>query len=155
MKKCTGKGRTYDHEWCAAFVNYCLETSGHQSQQDPGARWYKDINRVKRNDKGEPYHTQEIWAKKHETMYIGGIVVWTNNAHTTIVVGIDKSNPNNYIYLGGNQDNGVRFWTAPKSKVHNFCLFPIDYTGDLLPLEQIEPSDLRKGAVKYNQGSTS
>lgn len=39
MKKCTGNGRTYDPEWCAAFVNYCLETSGYQSQQDPGARW--------------------------------------------------------------------------------------------------------------------
>ena len=155
MKKCTGKGRTYDHEWCAAFVNYCLETSDHQSQQDPGARWYKDINRVKRNAKGEPYHTEEIWAKKHDTMYIGGIVVWANNAHTTIIIGIDKSNPSNYIFLGGNQDDGVRYWTAPKNKIHNFCLFPIDYSGDLIPLEPIEPSDLRKGAKKYEQGSTN
>lgn len=88
-------------------------------------------------------------------MYIGGIVVWSNNAHTTIVVGIDKSNPNNYIFLGGNQDDGVRFWTAPKNKIHNFCLFPIDYTGDLIPLELIEPSDFRAGAKKYEQGSTS
>lgn len=68
---------------------------------------------------------------------------------------LQKSNPNNYIFLGGNQDDGVRFWTAPKNKIHNFCLFPIDYTGDLIPLELIEPSDFRAGAKKYEQGSTS
>ncbi len=149
LTKCTGSRS--EAAWCATFVNYCLETSGHQSQQDPGAIWYKTVNRVKRGKNG-PYETTEIWAKKHSTMYMGGVVVWANNGHTTFVVGIDKSNPDNYLYLGGNQDDGVRFWSMPKTKVHPFCLIPIDYTGDLIPLEELEPSDLSSGAIKYKEG---
>ncbi|MFV0304492.1 MAG: hypothetical protein ACK5IC_03290 [Moheibacter sp.] len=141
--------------WCASFVNYCLETSGHSSQQDPGARWYKDVNRVKRSKEKGVYHTSEIWAKKHTEMYIGGVVVWANNGHTTFVVGIDKNKPNNYIFLGGNQTNGVRFWTAPKSKIHNFCLFPNDYNGDLIPLKEVIPSDFGDNVKFYEEGSTS
>ncbi|WP_415325652.1 hypothetical protein [Chryseobacterium sp. MMS23-Vi53] len=149
LTKCTGSRS--EAAWCATFVNYCLETSGHQSQQDPGAIWYKSVNRVKRNKNG-PYETEEIWATKHTTMYMGGIVVWLNNGHTTFVVGIDKSNTNNYLFLGGNQDDGVRFWSMPKTKIHPFCLIPIDYNGELMPLEEIEPSDLSSDAIKYKEG---
>ncbi|RXM49970.1 MULTISPECIES: hypothetical protein [unclassified Chryseobacterium] len=140
--------------WCGAFVAYCLKTSGHKYQPDPGAIWHGKENLVKRK-KGAPYETEEKWGKKYTEMYIGGIVEWHNNGHTTIVVGIDKSNSKNYILLGGNQDNGVRFWTAPKTKVHAYCIFPADYTGDLLPLESIEPSDLSPKAQKYSEGNTA
>ena len=146
--------KTGNHEWCAAFVNYCLKTAGYKSQNDPGARWYKDVNKVSRKG-GTPHHTTEVWAKRHTTMYIGGVVVWKSNTHTAFIVGIDKNNPNNYIILGGNQDNYVRFWTAPKTKVYSYCLFPDDYEGDLIPLKEIEPNDLRKGAKKYTEGSRS
>ncbi|WP_292009647.1 hypothetical protein, partial [Chryseobacterium sp.] len=139
--------------WCGAFVAYCLKASGHKYQPDPGAIWHGKENLVKRNN-GAPYETSEKWGKKYNEMYIGGIVEWHNNGHTTIIVGIDKSNSNNYILLGGNQDNGVRFWTAPKRKVHPYCIFPADYEGDLLPLENIEPSDLSPNAVKYQEGAT-
>lgn len=140
--------------WCGAFVAYCLKTSGHKYQPDPGAIWHGKENLVKRK-KGAPYETDEKWGKKYTEMYIGGIVEWHNNGHTTIIVGIDKSNSKNYILLGGNQDNGVRFWTAPKTKVHAYCIFPTDYTGDLLPLEPIEPSDLSPKAIKYSEGNTA
>lgn len=140
--------------WCASFVNFCLESSGHLSQQDPGARWYKDINRVKRNKTGV-YHTTDIWAKKYNELYIGGIVVWANNGHTAFLMGIDKNNTNNYIYLGGNQDNGVRFWTAPKSKIYNFCLIPDNFIGDLEPIKNVESKDFGKDVIFYKEGSTS
>lgn len=140
--------------WCGAFVAYCLKTSGHKYQPDPGAIWHGKENLVKRL-KGVPYETQEKWGKKHSQMYIGGIVEWHNNGHTTIIVGIDKSDHKNYILLGGNQDDGVRFWTSLKSKVQPFCIFPVDYEGELLPLELIEPSDLSPNAIKYKEGSTS
>lgn len=149
LKKCSGLRS--EAAWCAAFVNYCLETSGHQSQQDPGAIWYSKVNKVKRGKNG-PYETEEFWAKKHTTMYVGGVVVWANNGHATFIVGIDKTNTNNYLYLGGNQDDGVRFWSMPKKKVHSFCLIPIDYKGELIPLKMIEPSDLSPDAVKYKEG---
>lgn len=145
--------------WCGAFVAYCLSTSGHKYQPDPGAIWHGKVNIVNRYKsgalKGSPYETQEIWGKKYTEMYIGGIVEWHNNGHTTFIVGIDKSNSKNYLVLGGNQTNGVRFWTVPKTKVHSYCIFPIDYKGDLLPLEEIEPKDLSLNAIKYNEGQTS
>jgi hypothetical protein len=149
LKKCSGNRN--EAAWCAAFVNYCLKKSGHKSQDDPGAIWYSKVNKVKRGKNG-PYETNEIWAKKYTKMYIGGIVVWKNNGHTAIVVGIDKTNPNNYLYLGGNQDDGVRFWSMPKTKIHQFCLIPDDYTNELKPLENIEPSDLSAKAIKYTEG---
>jgi len=34
-------------------------------------------------------------------------------------------------------------------------LTPDDYEGDLIPLKEIEPNDLRKGAKKYTEGSRS
>lgn len=156
MSKCGSESDAtrVNSAWCASFVNYCLETSGHLSQQDPGARWYKDINRVERNSSGV-VHTSEIWAKKHTEMYAGGVVVWANNGHTAFIVGIDKNNPNNYIYLGGNQDNGVRFWTAPKTKIHQFCLFPDDYTGSLNPLKELEETEFGESVKFYTEGSTS
>ena len=157
MKRCGSESDASrsNSAWCGAFVAYCIKTSGYKFQPDPGAIWHGKVNLVKRDKSGAPYETQEKWGVKHTEMYIGGIVEWHNNGHTTIVVGIDKGNPNNYILLGGNQDNGVRFWTAPKTKVKPYCIFPIDYEGDLLPLENIEPEDLSSGAQKSAEGSTS
>ncbi len=140
--------------WCASFVNYCLETAGFSSQQDPGAIWYKDIHRVKRNSTG-PYLTDEIWAKKESTLYTGGVVVWKSGGHTCFIVGIDKSNSSNYIVLGGNQDNGVRFWTIDKNKINDYCLFPIEYDEELIPLKEIAAEDIGPDVVFYSQGSTS
>jgi hypothetical protein len=142
-----------NHEWCAAFVNYCLKTAGYKTQNDPGARWYKEVNKVERIKGQGPSLTQEIWAKKYTTMYMGGIIVWASNSHTAFIIGIDKSNSNNYIILGGNQNDSVQYWTAPKTKIHPFCLFPDDYEGELIPLKEIEPNDLRKGAQKHKEGS--
>ena len=157
MKRCGSESDASrsNSAWCGAFVAYCIKTSGYKFQPDPGAIWHGKVNLVKRDKSGAPYETQEKWGVKHTEMYIGGIVEWHNNGHTTIVVGIDKGNPNSYILLGGNQDNGVRFWTAPKTKVKPYCIFPIDYEGDLLPLENIEPEDLSSGAQKSAEGSTS
>ncbi|WP_185145328.1 hypothetical protein [Apibacter muscae] len=52
-------------------------------------------------------------------------------------------------------DDVVRFWTAPKTKIHSFCLFPIDYKGNLLPLKEIEPSGISPNAIKYKEGGTA
>lgn len=155
MKRCGSErdSTRANSAWCASFIAYCLKTSGHKFQPDPGAIWCGTEFIVKR-EAGAPSKTTEKWGKKHTTMYMGGIVTWHNNGHTTIIVGIDKSTPNNYILLGGNQDNGVRFWTAPKTKVHAYCIFPADYEGELLPLELIEPSDLSPNAKKSKEGST-
>ncbi|WP_223607273.1 hypothetical protein [Chryseobacterium sp. OSA05B] len=157
MKRCGSEkdATRANAAWCGAFVAYCIKTSGYKFQPDPGAKWHGIENLVKRDSKGAPYETQEKWGKKHDKMYIGGIVEWHNDGHTTIILGIDKSNSKNYILLGGNQDNGVRFWTAPISKVKAYCIFPADYTGDLIPLKSIEPDDMSSGAVKYSEGSTS
>ena len=88
-------------------------------------------------------------------MYIGGIVVWHNGGHTAIIIGIDKEDESRYIIIGGNQDNGVRYWSIPKTKIKPYCIFPIDYTGELQPLKKIEPSEIRDGAKKYSEGKTS
>jgi hypothetical protein len=155
MKRCGSEidSTRANSAWCGAFVAYCLSASGHRYQPDPGAIWHGNENLVKRKD-GAPFVTSEKWGKKHTQMYVGGIVEWYNNGHTTIIIGIDKSTPKNYILLGGNQTDGVRFWTVPKTKIHSFCIFPIDYKGHLLPLEQIEPKDLSPNAIKYAEGAT-
>jgi hypothetical protein len=155
MKRCGSESDATraNSAWCGAFVAYCLSTSGYKYQPDPGAIWHGKESLVKRKD-GAPYETSEKWGKKYTEMYMGGIVEWHNDGHTTIIVGIDKSDPKNYILLGGNQTNGLRFWTAPKTKVHSYCIFPIDYEGDLLPLEEIEPKDLSPNAIKYVEGDT-
>ncbi|MCI3939176.1 hypothetical protein MQX03_18540 [Chryseobacterium aahli] len=155
MKRCGSEkdATRANSAWCGSFVAYCLKTSGYKYQPDPGAIWHGKVSLVKRKD-GAPYETTEKWGIKYTEMYIGGIVEWHNDGHTTIIVGIDKSNPQNYIVLGGNQTNGVRFWTAPKTKVHPYCIFPIDYKGELIPLEEVEPSDLSSNAIKYVEGET-
>nr|WP_315222338.1 PAAR-like protein [uncultured Flavobacterium sp.] len=155
MKRCGSESDATraNSAWCGAFVAYCLSASGYKYQPDPGAIWHGKESLVKRKD-GAPYETSEKWGKKYTEMYMGGIVEWHNDGHTTIIVGIDKSDPKNYILLGGNQTNGLRFWTAPKTKVHSYCIFPIDYEGDLLPLEEIEPKDLSPNATKYAEGDT-
>ena len=156
MKRCGSEkdSNRSNSAWCAAFVAYCLKTSGHKFQPDPGAIWHGKTNLVKRTKNG-PEELQEHWGKKYTTMYIGGIVVWHNGGHTAIIIGIDKEDESRYIIIGGNQDNGVRYWSIPKTKIKPYCIFPIDYTGELQPLKKIEPSEIRDGAKKYSEGKTS
>lgn len=94
-------------DWCAAFVNYCLVTSGHPGTDHPGARSF-------------------FWNKKGSFAVLPGPVVgaigvrryapftdpkWTTGqGHVGFVT---QFNDTTVTLLGGNQDNTVREKTFP------------------------------------------
>ncbi len=89
-------------DWCAAFVNFCLETSGYSGTGHPGARsffWNKNNNFLKLNEpaygcvavfRKRPF-TDPKW--KSGAGHVGFVVDW--NADTVTL-------------LGGNQGNTVQ-----------------------------------------------
>ncbi len=97
-------------DWCAAFVNYCLETAGYSGSSHPGARsffWNKQ-NRFLKVDQPS-FGSIAVFRKKpfddptweSGPGHVGFLTSWTED-HITL--------------LGGNQDNTVKTKTYAKTK---------------------------------------
>ncbi len=104
---------TDELDWCAAFINYCLETAGYSGTGHPGARsffWNKHQHFIKLE---EPvygcvavFRNRNFDEPEWETGlgHVGFVTSWTD---TTLTL------------LGGNQDKTVRTRTYNKISRNN------------------------------------
>lgn len=99
--------------WCASFVNYCLKAKGY-------AIWlsYTEAKGVKESP--DFFKIQyPVW----------GCIAYITYPHVTFFYGFDSANKNNFIGLGGNQGDTIKFSNFPLSKA-TFYL-PISYKGKI------------------------
>lgn len=90
--------------WCSAFVNWCVEQTGHDGTNSAGARSWMH------------------WGRALERPTEGCIVVlWrtskteSNNGHVGFYV--KSVDSRNFQMLGGNQSNTISYETHPKSRI--------------------------------------
>lgn len=89
-------------EWCAAFVNYCLETSGHVGTGHPGARsffWNKNRQFVSLSA------PRKFAIAVRRNAPFGDPAWETGTGHVGFIVGFNSTH---VTLLGGNQSNRVR-----------------------------------------------
>ncbi|WP_223217222.1 TIGR02594 family protein [Rhizobium cauense] len=115
-------------DWCAAFVNYCLVTSGQMGTDHPGARSFfwnkkKQFHVLKDPQPGAiavrryaPF-TDDSWATG--TGHVGFVVSWTS---TTVTL------------LGGNQSNTVREQTFPRLEKNASGAKKSEFVAFLMPV---------------------
>ena len=115
-------------DWCAAFVNYCLLTSGHFGTEHPGARsffWNKKniFVRLEAPAKGciavrrySPFDDPQ-W--KEGPGHVGFVMGWTANDITL---------------LGGNQNDTVSVKTFPRTVKDSQGKLNADFVAFLMPV---------------------
>lgn len=86
--------------WCARFVNYVLEKTGHHSTGSDAAASFNKLPST--------------------SMHVGAIAVMgrRGGGHVGVVSGIDKGG--NPIIISGNHGNRVREAVYPRSRIRNF-----------------------------------
>ena len=112
--KGTSAAKTDNTPWCAAFVNYCMETSDINGTNSATAYSFKQW--------GQSY-------TKSEPKF--GSIAIMNYSHVGIVVG--KNNDGRIILLGGNQHDAVNLSPNPVNLVVKY-VYPKDYNPTKLSL---------------------
>lgn len=108
------------HAWCAAFVNWCLMRAGYTFDEYPDgadrgrAHGFYEIHGEKLNkkDKERPLVRNPLFRQIDQPIF-GCIAVQASRSKHGHHVGFvyAKSNDNNLVLLGGNQDDRIRFST--------------------------------------------
>ena len=102
-----------ENPWCASFINYCLKESGYQMSQAVAS--------------SQSFKWDSNFVKISKPAY-GALAVWTNpkkktKGHVCFVLGVSG---NNFIRLGGNQDNMITVDSRPISTYQYY--FPKVYS---------------------------
>ena len=112
--KGTSSAKTDQTPWCAAFVNYCLETAGVDGTMMATAYSFKKW--------GQSFPTSEP--------KFGAIAIM-NYSHVGFVVG--KNKDGRIVLLGGNQKDAINLSPNPGNRVSKF-VYPTDYSPTSMPL---------------------
>ena len=102
--------------WCAAFITYCIKTSGYKNSSNPSVGGY-DWGVAPR-----PGLPKRGWFEGEKTQpFVGAIGIFKfRNGYSHVAILVGKRKNGMYVFLGGNQNNEINKTAFEPSRIDYF-----------------------------------
>ena len=102
--------------WCAAFITYCIKTSGYKNSSNPSVGGY-DWGVAPR-----PGLPKRGWFEGEKTQpFVGAIGIFKfRNGYSHVAILVGKRKNGMYVFLGGNQNNEINKTSFEPSRIDYF-----------------------------------